>query len=145
MYNITISSLDRKAKEKLEVTGSKHADFSTVKRPEMHELKLKYEHIRDKQFYLRVGDECTIYLILGDTTFSRIETEEVIKGAKGTIFGYIIHGGDQGNGICMYVSDTKDCERLYSFDILGEEDRSENDPSEVHKGFIENIRIDAQV
>ena len=144
MYNITINSLDGKAKEKLRITGSKNADFSTVKRPQMHELKLKYEHIRDKQFYLRVGDEYTIYLILGDNTFSRIETEEVIKGAKGdpvvkgTIFGYIIHGGDQGNGTCMYVSDTKDCERLYSLDVL-EEDRSENDPSEVHKGFIENI------
>ena len=46
----------------------------------MHELKLKYEHIRDKQFYLRVGDEYTIHLILGDNTFSRIKTEEVIKG-----------------------------------------------------------------
>ena len=150
MHNITISSLDVKAKEKLEVTGSKNPDFSTVKRPKMHELKLKYEHIRDKQFYLRVGDEYTIHLILGDNTFSRIKTEEVIKGAKGdpivegTTFGYIIHGGDKGNGTCMYVSDTKDYERLYSLDILGVEDRSENDPSEVYKEFIENIQIDAQ-
>ena len=60
----------------------------------MHELKLKYEHIRDKQFYLRVDDEYTIHLILGDNTFSRIKTKEVIKGAKGdptvedTTFGY---------------------------------------------------------
>ena len=44
----------------------------------------------------------------------------------------------------MYVSDTKDYERLYSLDILGVEDRSENDPSEVYKEFIENIQIDAQ-
>ena len=108
VYNITISSLDGKAKEKVEVTGSKNPDFSTVKRPKMHELKLKYEYIRDKQFYLRVGDEYTIHLILGDNTFSRIKTEEVIKGAKGdpivegTTFGYIIHGGDKGNGACMY-------------------------------------------
>ena len=57
-------------------------------------------------------------------------------------FDYIIHGGDQGNGTCMYVSDTKDYERLYSFDILREEDRSEDDPSEVHKDFIENIQTD---
>ena len=42
----------------------------------------------------------------------------------------------------MYVSDTKDYERLHSLDILGVEDRSENDPSEVHKEFIENICID---
>ena len=87
---------------------------------------------------------------MGDNTFSRIKTEEVIKGAKGdpivegTTFGYIIHGGDKGNGTCMYVSDTKDYERLYSLDILGVEDRSENDPSEVYKEFIENIQIDAQ-
>ena len=150
VYHITIRSLDGKAKEKLEVTGSKNPDFSTVKRPKMHELKLKYEHIRDKQFYLRVGDEYTIHLILGDNTFSRIKTEEVIRGAKGdpivegTTFGYIIHGGDKGNGTCMYVSDTKDYERLYGLDILGVEDRSENDPSEVYKEFIENIQIDAQ-
>ena len=67
MYNITISSLDGKAKEKLEVTASKNPDFSTVTRPKMHELKLKYEHIRDKQFYLRAGDEYTIHLILGES------------------------------------------------------------------------------
>ena len=150
MYNITISSLDGKAKEKLEVTGSKNPDFSTMKRRKMYELKLKYEHIRDKQFYLRVGDEYTIHLILGDNTFSRIKTEEVIKDAKGdpvvegTTFGYIIHGGDKGSETCMYVSDTKDYEILYSLDILGVEGRSENDPSEVHKEFIENIQIDAQ-
>ena len=63
VYHITIRSLDGKAKEKLEVTGSKNPYFSTVKRPKMHELRLKYEHIRDKQFYLRVGDEYTIHLI----------------------------------------------------------------------------------
>ena len=44
----------------------------------------------------------------------------------------------------MYVSDTKDYERLHSLDILGVEDRCENDPSEVYKEFIENIQIDAQ-
>ena len=150
MYNITVSSLDGKAKEKLEVTGSKNPDLSTVKRPKMYELKLKYDHIREKQFHLRVGDEYTIHLILGDNTFSRIKTEEVIKYAKGdpivegTTFGYIIHGGDKGSGTCMYVNDTKDYERLYSLDILGVEDRSENDPSEVYKEFIERIQIDAQ-
>ena len=150
VYNITISSLDGKTKGKLEVTGSKNPDFSTVKRPKMHELKLKYEHIRDKQFYLRVGDEYTIHLILGDNTFSRIKTEEVIKGSKGdpivdgTTFCYIIHGGDKGSETCLYMSDTKDHERLYSLDILGLEDRSENDRSEVYKKFIENIQIDAQ-
>ena len=43
----------------------------------------------------------------------------------------------------MYVSDTKDYARLYSLS-LRVEDRSENDPSEVYKEFIENIQIDAQ-
>ena len=100
-------------------------------------------------FFLRLG-EYTIHLISGDNTFSRIKTEEVIKGAKGdplvegTTFGYIIHGGDKGNGTCIFVSDTKENERLYSLDTLGVEDRSENGPSEVYKEFIENIRIDAQ-
>ena len=113
VYNITVSSLDGKAKEKLEVTGSKNPDFSTVKKPKMYELKLKYKHASDKQFNLRLG-EYTIHLILGDNTFSRIKTEEVIKGAKGdpivegTTFGYIIHLGDKGNGTCIYVSDTKE-------------------------------------
>ena len=151
VYNITISSLDGKAKKKLEVTGSKNPDFSTVKMPKMHKLKLEYEHIRDKQFYLRVGDEYTIHLILGDNTFSIIKTEELIKGGKGdpiaegATFGYIIHGQIKAmERSCMYLSDTKDNERLYSLDILEVEDRSENDPSEVHKEFTENIRIDAQ-
>ena len=91
MYHITIRSLDGKAKEKLEVTGSKNPDFFNSEKPKMHELKLKYEHIRDKQFYLRVGDEYTIRLILGDNTFSRIKTEEVIKGgcAEQTSYGVL--------------------------------------------------------
>ena len=42
------------------------------------------------------------------------------------------------------MSDTEDSKRLYSLDILGVEERSGNDPSEVEKGFIENIRIDTQ-
>ena len=63
---------------------------------------------------MRVGAEYTTHLILGDNTFSGIKIEEFIKGAKGdpivegTTFGYITHGGDKGNGTCMYVSDTKD-------------------------------------
>ena len=62
VYNITISSLDGKTNEKLEVIGSKNPDFSIIKRPKMHELKLKYEQY-DKQFYSRAGDEYTIHLI----------------------------------------------------------------------------------
>ena len=61
-------------------------------------------NISETQFYFRVGDEYTVHLILGDNTFNIIKTDGVIKGAKGdpivkgTIFGYIIHKGDQGNG-----------------------------------------------
>ncbi len=151
VYQITINSLDGTAKEKIEVTGSKNPDFATVRRPKMPDLKQRYDHIRDKKFYLRTDDEYTIHLILGDNTFSRIKTEEIVKGnnrepiVEGTTFGYIIHGGDQGSGTCMYAKDSKpDYERLYSLDVLGIEDRSENDPSDIHKEFVENIQVDTE-
>ena len=33
----------------------------------------------------------------------------------------------------MYTKDSKDYERLYSLDILGVEDRGENDLSDIHR------------
>lgn len=56
--------------------------------------------------YRRIPD---IYLILGDSIYSRIRTERVFKGKPGeplleeTTFGWVVHGGDEyGNGSnCM--------------------------------------------
>ena len=34
--------------KKIEITGSKLADFTSIKRPTLMELKTKYEHLREK-------------------------------------------------------------------------------------------------
>ena len=39
----------------------------------------------------------------------------------------------------MYVKDSKDFEKLYSLDILGVDDRGEDNLSDIHKDFNENI------
>ena len=39
----------------------------------------------------------------------------------------------------MCVKDSKDFERLYSLDILGVEDRGEDDLSDIHREFNENL------
>ena len=39
----------------------------------------------------------------------------------------------------MYTKDSTDYERLYSLDVLGVEDRGENDLSDIHREFNENI------
>ena len=44
IYEVEISSLDGKACEKVDVTGSRLPDFTTVRRPNIPSLKLKYEH-----------------------------------------------------------------------------------------------------
>ena len=137
--------MDGRSSERIEVTGVDLPDFTTVERPGIKELKEKFKHTKDKRFYTGAGNKYAIHLILGDNTYCKIRTEEVFKGKKGeplvqgTTFGYVIHGGDRTSGTCMYVKDNKDFERLYNLDILGVEDRGENDLSDIHREFNENL------
>ena len=53
-----------------------------------------------------------------------------------TSFGWLVHGGDDyTDDQCMFVRETSDCERLFSLDVLGIEDRG----SEILNDFTENI------
>ena len=58
-----------------------------------------------------------------------------------TTFGWIVHGGDEytSDGVCMYLREVNDYEKLYSLDVLGVEDRGENDQFDVMRDFKENI------
>ena len=87
-----------------------------------------------------------IHIILGDGTYSRIRTENVYKGNQGdpileeTSFWWVIHGGDDySNDACMFAREVNDYEQLYSLDVLGVEDRGENDKMQVLSEFRENI------
>ena len=130
-----IKSLDGKSCEEVEFTGSKLADFTTVRTPDMNQMKWKDQHTRDKRFYMTSTGENQIHLILGDGIYSRIRTERVFKGKPGeplveeTTLGWVVHGGDEyGSGsTCMYLREVSDYEKLYSLDVLGVEDHSEND------------------
>ena len=51
IYDVTINSIDSQASEKIEITGSKLADFTTIKRPTLTELKEKFQHVQGKMFY----------------------------------------------------------------------------------------------
>ena len=68
-------------------------------------------------------------MILGDSTYCRIKTEDVFNGKPGeaiverTTFGWIIHGGDRVTDRCLFTKETSDYERLSSLDALGVEDR----------------------
>ena len=149
IFDTSIVSLDGKACEEIELTGSRLADFTTVRRPDMNQLKLKYSHTKDKRFYMTSGGEYQIHLILGDSTYSRIRTERVFKGNPGepiveeTTFGWVVHGGDEytSDGACTYLREVSDYEKLYSLDVLGVEDRGENDQFDVLRDFKENIAI----
>ena len=93
------------------------------------------------------GGEYQIHLILGDSTYSRIRTERVFKGNPGeplveeTTFGWVVHGGDEytSDGVCMYLREVNDYEKLYSLDVLGVDDREENGQFDVLRDFKENI------
>ena len=50
IYQPTIHFLGGKEHEQIELTGSKYFDFTTVWRPDMNELKMKYTHAQDKRF-----------------------------------------------------------------------------------------------
>ena len=55
------------------------ADFTTVRRPDMNQLKVKYSHIQDRRFYMTPTGEHQIHLTLGDGIYSRIRTGRVFK------------------------------------------------------------------
>ena len=76
IFDTHIKSLDGKSCEEVEFTGSKLADFTTVRRPDMNQLKLKYSHTQDKRFYLTSTGEHQIHLILGDGVYSRTRIAE---------------------------------------------------------------------
>ena len=146
IYGVTINSIDSTASEKIEITGSKLTDFTTIKRPTLSELKEKYQHVQGKMFYRTASEEYPIHLILGDATYCKIRTEQVYKGkpedpiVEETTFGWIVHGGKEyTDSNCMYVRETDEYERLYSLDVLGVEDRGEDDQLDIYKEFQEGI------
>ena len=80
IYKIVVKSVDNKASEEIEVTGANLKDFTTITRPDLRELKTKYERTRDKAYYMTSSRKYTIQLILGDKFYSKIKTEEIFKG-----------------------------------------------------------------
>jgi hypothetical protein len=44
IFNVEMASLDGTAKERIEITGTKMPNFTTIKRPDMNELKREFEH-----------------------------------------------------------------------------------------------------
>ena len=146
IYKVNIKSLDGTAQEKIEITGSKLPDFTTVQRPDISQLKQKYDHAKDKQFYMLRSGKYPIHVILGDKTFTKIRTEKVFKGSQKdpiveqTTFGWVIHGGeDYASEQCMYIRESNECEQLYSLDVLGVEDRGNKEQLEVLTDFQQSV------
>ena len=60
IFNLVIESLDGKASEKIQLTGTKLRDLTTVRRPDINLLKEQYEHTKDQRFYKQIEDEYPI-------------------------------------------------------------------------------------
>ena len=92
--------------------GVKMAEFTTIRRSDLSTLKWKYNHTKDKRFYKNHGDDYIIHVILEDSTYCRIKTEDVFKGkpgdpiVKGATFGWVIHGGDRFANGCLFTRET---------------------------------------
>eukprot|EP00112_Aurelia_sp_Birch-Aquarium-sp1_P000073 Seg10045.1 transcript_id=Seg10045.1/GoldUCD/mRNA.D3Y31 product="hypothetical protein" protein_id=Seg10045.1/GoldUCD/D3Y31 len=76
---MTIESLNKKAREHIEVAGIEMHDFTTVKRPDLRKLKQQFRHTKDKEFYITASGEHKIHMIIGDKTYSKLRTETVSK------------------------------------------------------------------
>ena len=63
IFNVEMASLDGTAKERIEITGTK----MHIKRPDMNELKRKFEHTRNKLFFMQLDHKYPIHLIVGIT------------------------------------------------------------------------------
>ena len=108
-YKIEINVLNGRAQEMIEVTGSKLPDFTTVNRPDIPDLKLSYEQMKNKTFYYTKNGKCQIHFILGDKTCRRIHTENVYKRKEGDPLVE-----DYTDDKCMFTRETGDCEKLFS-------------------------------
>ena len=69
-------------------------------------------------------------MILGDSTYCKIRTKQTFNGraedpiVEGTMFGWIIHGGEEyADDKCMFIKEAGE----YSLDVVGVEDRGEDD------------------
>ena len=82
-----------------------------------------------------------IHSILGDSTYYKIRTEQTCKGRpEGWVIGWIIHGGEEyTENKCMYIKEANGYKKAYSLDVLGVEDRAEDDQSDVLSSFKESI------
>ena len=85
-------------------------------------------------------------MILGHNTYCKIRTEQTFKGrpedpiVEGTTLGWIIHVGEEyADDKSMYIKEASEYEELYSLDVLGVEDRGEDDQSDVYSSFKESI------
>ena len=94
---------------------------------------------------MTADEEYPIHVILGDSTYCKIRTEQTFKGnpkdpiVEGTTFGSIIHGREQYADKCMFIKEAGEYEKLYSLDVLGAEDRGEDDQSDMHSSFKKSI------
>ena len=69
----------------------------------------------------------------------RVQRGEGDPIVEETSFGWVVHGGDDySDDQCMLTRDTSDCEKLFSSDVLGVEDRGDTN-SEILNEFKENI------
>ena len=97
IFEVAIESVDGKTQEDIELTGSNFHDFTTIRRPDMNQLKHEFEHTKDKRFYMNPEGSYLIHMILGDKTYCKLRTEEVFKGnpgdpVEGSTFDWIVHG-----------------------------------------------------
>ena len=124
---------------------SQDQQCTTLKRPDMNKMLKRYEHAKYKQFYMKKDNEYPIDLVIGHNLYCKIKTEEVFKGKDGepivevTTFGWVRHGGDYPSNKCLFTTEVSDYERLRNLDVLGTEDRKENDQQEVYSEFNKNI------
>ena len=117
---MAIVPVDDEVSEKIEITVSKLADFTIIKRPTLMELKMKYEHLRGKMFYRTSSEEYPNHLILGDSTYCKIRTELVSKSlpedpiVEGSTFNRVVHGGKQTAHACTLrrQATTRNCTPL---------------------------------
>ena len=127
IFNLLTESLDGKASDKIQITGTKLRDFTTVRRPYINKFKGAVGA------YKQIVDKCLIHVSLRDSAFCQIRTDEVYKGqpgepiVEGTTFGWVILGGNDSDSQSFFIRDTSDYERLYNLDVLWVRDRGEND------------------
>ena len=149
IYDVKLVSTDGKEELDVQLTMLDKPVITTLKNPEIGELKKKFPYLRGLCFDNEDNrEQHPIHLILGVGDLSRIKTSTCRVGdvnqpvAEKTTFGWTVMGPGKNESQINYFAKTsqEDYQKLCSLDVLGLQEHGDENLNMVHEEFKESLQ-----